>query len=831
MSTLAELEYHAPRDYQSLVGSPISLLPLGEDATANIWPFSTFLFPTDKFELTHSRGAAVTFQLDRAVFETGTIANTAAMLREAEEKLFRTRKKYYKLTSSPLHSITLPDLAREAAYIPDRARFYSFCYPSVRGDGAAEFHTWTSGVAAKFVPLDPFIQFFLNGAYVYYDHQFDIVAINALVFEPSAGLREALTPNKGELVSPPSPSGSSPTPGPSDGLPTAFKSAQIMFGKPCALPRKAIEPLFEYGRWQEITFSSTHFFWRGITHFAWILPSEFIGDSIFTQSGGFAYLHSNDVILIADPVVGDTVRYTAEGLRYTSNGTVIERDGMRICVKPMSGDATWIAVADVELTTDPADGSVPKVKLTGQSVSRFFPVVPKQVLVKHAKEKIESLDGTSAPKPRMVHKYGELKSMCDSNLSDALEIVELMREEAKASALTPRPYDAPMHIEPLMAMPKSGEGEGDDKFVLNYEPGRAIFADGEKSAHGLSASLGFANDDEMRTKLKELYGVVGEDMTAREAHTAAKYVEAWQPKGHQSLDGKVADNEQVPPQTESPTAKLGSMGDMELLRGEYKKLTEQDIQLLHEQNACYLQKNESVKQYLDKVLKVVDYILNEPAKEEEVDSNDGHGKVTRDAGHANWTLAKFCKHPNAISAKLSLAHCAALRIYTSLIFRLINGPLRKPESVFKLTDQCHPLAFTTWLASDALKKLRANHMTGDKFRSKYLWRGLKNMEVTDDFLLKGGTELACMSTSTDLDVICQYARSHVPLIFRLRVDSPMEMGADLSWISLFPHEKEICYPPLTFIKPMFTQRIKDDNEDEATRIKGMVVTLKPSFPS
>ena len=29
----------------------------------------------------------------------------------------------------------------------------------------------------------------------------------------------------------------------------------------------------------------------GFTHFAWICPSEFVGDSIFTKSGGFAYIN------------------------------------------------------------------------------------------------------------------------------------------------------------------------------------------------------------------------------------------------------------------------------------------------------------------------------------------------------------------------------------------------------------------------------------------------------------------------------------------------------------------------------------------------------------
>jgi hypothetical protein len=82
-----------------------------------------------------------------------------------------------------------------------------------------------------------------------------------------------------------------------------------------------------------------------------------------------------------------------------------------------------------------------------------------------------------------------------------------------------------------------------------------------------------------------------------------------------------------------------------------------------------------------------------------------------------------------------------------------------------------------------------------------------------------------MSTTNSLDVVCAYAQSQAPLIFRFKIDSPMEMGADISWISLFPKENETCYPPLTYVKPMFKQRIKDDTGG------GVVITLKPSFPS
>ena len=101
---------------------------------------------------------------------------------------------------------------------------------------------------------------------------------------------------------------------------------------------------------------------------------------------------------------------------------------------------------------------------------------------------------------------------------------------------------------------------------------------------------------------------------------------------------------------------------------------------------------------------------------------------------------------------------------------------------------------------------------------------MKNNSVDDTFLRKGGADASCMSTSFDLDIIGSYAKSANPLIFRIKVDSPMQMGADLEWLSCFPEEKEVLYPPLTYLKPMFTQKIK--NLDG-----GVVVTVSPNFPS
>ena len=82
---------------------------------------------------------------------------------------------------------------------------------------------------------------------------------------------------------------------------------------------------------------------------------------------------------------------------------------------------------------------------------------------------------------------------------------------------------------------------------------------------------------------------------------------------------------------------------------------------------------------------------------------------------------------------------------------------------------------------------------------------------------------ACMSTTSDLSTVARYAKSHAPLLFRIRVDSPMELGADIHWLSLFPGEREVLYPPLTYLKPMFRQEIRN--------VPGTVITLKPSFPT
>ena len=58
-----------------------------------------------------------------------------------------------------------------------------------------------------------------------------------------------------------------------------------------------------------------------------------------------------------------------------------------------------------------------------------------------------------------------------------------------------------------------------------------------------------------------------------------------------------------------------------------------------------------------------------------------------------------------------------------------------------------------------------------------------------------------MSSTTDADVAVRYSLSGKSLIFKIIPGSFMSVGADLQWLSAFPGEAEILYPPLTYLKP------------------------------
>ena len=107
---------------------------------------------------------------------------------------------------------------------------------------------------------------------------------------------------------------------------------------------------------------------------------------------------------------------------------------------------------------------------------------------------------------------------------------------------------------------------------------------------------------------------------------------------------------------------------------------------------------------------------------------------------------------------------------------------------------------------DGLLKLR-KHAEKELVKKTSLWRGFKNLKVQKEFLEKGGTELAPMSTSTNLaiaaDYSCNGAKGETALIMKLNIGKNdfMMYGAGLNWLSAFPGEDERLFPPLTYLKP------------------------------
>merc|ERR1712190_390786 len=70
----------------------------------------------------------------------------------------------------------------------------------------------------------------------------------------------------------------------------------------------------------------------------------------------------------------------------------------------------------------------------------------------------------------------------------------------------------------------------------------------------------------------------------------------------------------------------------------------------------------------------------------------------------------------------------------------------------------------------------------------------------------GGVEFGLMSTTQDHQVAKKYSKSANGVSTILEMQLGMaDRGADLSWLSQYPHEREICFGPLTGIEVLSTR--------------------------
>lgn len=69
------------------------------------------------------------------------------------------------------------------------------------------------------------------------------------------------------------------------------------------------------------------------------------------------------------------------------------------------------------------------------------------------------------------------------------------------------------------------------------------------------------------------------------------------------------------------------------------------------------------------------------------------------------------------------------------------------------------------------------------------------------FFLGGGIEAAPLSTTSSLEVALAYGISSSTALMRLSTSTFIQRGANLGYLSAFPEEQEILYPPLTYLQP------------------------------
>ena len=205
----------------------------------------------------------------------------------------------------------------------------------------------------------------------------------------------------------------------------------------------------------------------------------------------------------------------------------------------------------------------------------------------------------------------------------------------------------------------------------------------------------------------------------------------------------------------------------------------------------------------EEVLEHWNYVVHETASEKEYPNG------TRDQDRPPMNLDDFMQCPEVTKAKLSRAQVIALRLYTTLIYKYVNWPLRDKKYFRTFEDQPdqprHPLAAVVWHLQTGLKQLRevVEMRLGEQI---VLWRGMKHVNcVPDVFMENGGAEPAPMSTSRDMKVALGYGTDGVSMqdsvLYKIVARNDLEMGADIQWLSAFPQEAEVLYPPLTFLVP------------------------------
>eukprot|EP00966_Prymnesium_polylepis_P130648 3022120-Prymnesium_polylepis.2 len=150
------------------------------------------------------------------------------------------------------------------------------------------------------------------------------------------------------------------------------------------------------------------------------------------------------------------------------------------------------------------------------------------------------------------------------------------------------------------------------------------------------------------------------------------------------------------------------------------------------------------------------------------------------------------------------------RLYTGPMFEKYNAVVRGLGSLSgrlrrAYSNLCNGNKYVTTLhvINNAVLKL------GRLQRATTVYRGIsggvlpEQFWTKDEFLVRGGIEMGFLSTTHDLAVAKAYASTgkNGAQCTMLEIEQGLvDRGAELDWLSQYPHESEVTFPPLTALK-------------------------------